>query len=231
MGGAPFLETLDEPTMALLKRRWLRKRWMRGETILVHGETGADVYFVVEGMARASVMSEDGKSVSYTEFVAGDIFGEFAAIDQAPRSTDVVAVTDMTVARLPGAAFRGLVEEDPGFTWALLRHFADVSRQMNQRVYEFSTLLVRERLVRELVRLARIGTPEGASIVVAPAPTHQELAARISTHREAVSREMSRLSKMGLVRRISGTLVIPEIERLRALSLDGIADDGVENAL
>ncbi len=222
MAAQPFLERLGESSLTALKRRWLRKRWMRGETILFHGESDRDVFFVIDGLARASVSSEDGKSVSFKEFVAGDIFGEFSAIDHGPRSADVVAVTDMTVARLSAATFETLVAEDHGFAWALLQHVTELSREMNARVFEFSTMLVRERLVRELIRLSRIGVVVGPGVEIAPPPTHQDIAARISTHREAVSREMSRLAKAGLVGREGGKLVIPDLERLREIGLDAV---------
>jgi predicted transcriptional regulator len=42
-----------------------------------------------------------------------------------------------------------------------------------------------------------------------------EIADRISTHREAVSRELSRLTAIGLVRREAGNLVINDVARLR----------------
>ncbi len=217
MAARPFLERLGEASLATLRRLWLRRRRVRGEPILFHGETDRDVFFVIEGRARASVSSADGKSVAFKEFVAGDVFGEFSAIDGAPRSANVVAVTDMTVARLPAAGFERLVAEDPGFAWALLRHVTELSREMNARVVEYSTMLVRERLVRELIRLARIGVAVGDGVEIAPPPTHQDIAARISTHREAVSREMSRLAKAGLLGREAGKLVIPDLERLRRM--------------
>jgi len=172
MDSPPFLETLGADSLAALRRSWLVKRWARGETILHHGDPGSDVYVVLDGIARASVASEEGKTVAYTEFVAGDIFGEFSAIDQGPRSADVVAWTDMSIGRLPAAAFAQLVERDAGFTWALLRHFTRISRTQNRRVFEFSTMLVRERLVQELLRLARLGTgPTAGSRSRPPPPT------------------------------------------------------------
>ena len=66
---------------------------------------------------------------------------------------------------------------------------------MTERVYEFSTLVVRKRLIRELLRLAEDNEQREGSASISPAPTHFDLAARISTHREAVSREMSALAK------------------------------------
>ena len=52
----------------------------------------------------------------------------------------------------------------------------------------------------------------GAHIV--PAPTHVEIASRVSTRREAVTHELNRLSRIGLVTRSGDALLVTDIERL-----------------
>jgi CRP/FNR family transcriptional regulator, cyclic AMP receptor protein len=74
--------------------------------------------------------------------------------------------------------------------------------------------------VRELLRLANT---QGDEAAVEPAPTHFELAAMISTHREAVSREMSALAKRGLIEKRGARLMLIELETLRFLA--GVEDD------
>ena len=52
--------------------------------------------------------------------------------------------------------------------------------------------------------------------------THAELAARISTHREAVTRELNRLQKAGIIARDEKTWVITSIEKLREMVREAI---------
>jgi len=94
--------------------------------------------------------------------------------------------------------------------------FAQQSRLMTERIFEFSTMLVRDRLVHELVRIADDNLAGDGTAVIDPAPTHYDLAARISTHREAVSREMSRLTKLGLISKTGRRLAVHDIAGLRA---------------
>jgi CRP/FNR family cyclic AMP-dependent transcriptional regulator len=56
--------------------------------------------------------------------------------------------------------------------------------------------------------------PNGKSARIAPAPTHTEIASRVSTHREAVTREFARLSRIGLIERQRNALLIKDVERL-----------------
>jgi CRP-like cAMP-binding protein len=56
------------------------------------------VFFITEGEARVTIYSLSGKAVSFRELSAGDMFGEFPAIDQGPRSASVEARTECLVA-------------------------------------------------------------------------------------------------------------------------------------
>jgi hypothetical protein len=90
---------------------------------------------------------------------------------------------------------------------------------MTDRVFEFSTLVVRKRLILELLRRAEEIEPLNGQVSISPAPTHFELAARISTHREAVSREMSVLAKKGLIERRGGRLILHDLAVLERLAV------------
>lgn len=214
-----FLDRLSEPDRDDLIATLTIRRFSTDEIIITQDETTADVFFVLDGTARATIFSADGKMVAFREIGAGSIFGELSAIDGAPRSASVVALHDLSVGTMSVDLFRQTVEQVPSFTWALLEHLATQSRSMTERIFEFSTMMVRERLVEELLRLADLfgGTGGEGMVEVSPAPTHFDLAARISTHREAVSREMSQLAKQNLLSKKSGSLVLHDIERLRSL--------------
>ena len=90
-------------------------------------------------------------------------------------------------------------------------------RALSERVVELSTLTVRRRIQVELLRLARETAPGQKCAVIFPAPTHAELASRVSTHREAVTRGLGELARAGIVEKRGGTLVIRDVEALAAM--------------
>ena len=82
-------------------------------------------------------------------------------------------------------------------------------------------MVVRDRLIGELLRMAEGFPNVNGRVEISPAPTHFELASRIATHREAVSREMSSLAKKsGVLGKEHKTLVINNVDDLRALRDD-----------
>jgi hypothetical protein len=89
-------------------------------------------------------------------------------------------------------------------------------RNLTARVFEFSTLAVRNRVRTELLRLAD-GAPGSNEAVLSPAPTHAEIANRISTHREAVTRELGWLEDKGFIAKEGRVLRLKNRAGLRKL--------------
>jgi CRP/FNR family transcriptional regulator, cyclic AMP receptor protein len=145
------------------------------------------------------------------------MFGEIAAIDRKERSASVEALERCTVASLSADDFEQLMLSEPSVAIATLRHVVAHVRRLSERVFEFSTLAVQNRIHAELLRLARGVSQEHAQVTLSPAPSLSDIADRISTHREAVSRELSRLKAIGLLRRERGNLVITNIRKLSEL--------------
>ena len=81
---------------------------------------------------------------------------------------------------------------------------------------EFSTLVVQNRIQAELLRLVADAAKD-AGALLSPDPSLADIAERIRTHREAVSRELSRLASIGLIRREGTNLRIVDVARLARL--------------
>lgn len=186
-----------------------------GELVVGHNDTTGDVFFPLNGKLQVNLYSADGQRVGFHELTPGVMFGEISAVDGLPRSVSVEAATRCSVALLPRRRFQMLMETSPGFAWAVARQLAAHARRLTTRVFEFSTMAVRQRLRAELLRIAQPGA--GDEAVIDPMPTHAELASRISTHREAVSREMAWLDGQGLLVRRGKGFLIPSVARIRAL--------------
>lgn len=201
---------------AIAKRcRW--RRFARDEQIVRAEDDTKEVYFIVEGSVRAEVYSGSGRAVTFRDLGPGDVFGELSAIDRQPRSANIVALSDVTIASVSADEFWRLLREYPAIAEATLHRLSALVRSLSDRVVEFSTLAVRNRIHAELLRLAGEHMTSDNSALIKPFPTHSEIANRISTHREAVSRELSELTRSGIVERRDGALLIDAVDRLAKL--------------
>jgi CRP-like cAMP-binding protein len=193
------------------------RRYEPGELIVDYLDASDEVFFVSIGEVCVTIYSLAGKAVSFRNLGSGEIFGEYAAIDGEPRCASVEARTSCLVASMSGTSFQQLLLSEPHVAQALIKSLVRNVRTLTKRVYEFSTLAVNNRIQAELLRLASLGQREGNSARLEPAPTHSEIASRISTHREAVSRELNRLSRIGIIERQNGALIVRDLGRLAAM--------------
>jgi CRP/FNR family transcriptional regulator, cyclic AMP receptor protein len=194
-----------------------RCRWCRyhpDKEIIPFNGTATEVYFLTEGRAQVIVHSPTGKDVMYRTIEPGEIFGEFAAIDGEPRSASVEVIKPSTVASMTSWDFRNAILDEPEIAMALLRQLTGECRRLSRRVLEFSSFAVRNRVQAELLRLAGGRDALSENAAIRPAPTHAAIASRISTHREAVTRELNRLTQLGVLERPGGDLLIKDVTRL-----------------
>ena len=207
-----------------IERRCAWRRYQPGEPIVNYLDASDDVFFISVGEVRVTIYASAGKAVSFRELRAGEIFGEYPAIDRGPRSARVEARTNCLIASMSGRTFRELVATEPGLAQALLPLLVRTIRALNTRVFEFSTLAVNNRIQAELLRLAGVGSRQGNSARIVPTPTHVEMASRVSTHREAVTRELNRLTKIGIIERRGGTLLVKDLDCLGQMVQDATGD-------
>jgi CRP/FNR family cyclic AMP-dependent transcriptional regulator len=222
--GIAIFACLPANALERIQRRCSWRRYEPGEPIISYLDPSDDVFFITAGEAHVTIYSHAGKVVSFGELGPGEVFGEYAAIDRCPRSASVEARTSCLVASMPAAAFRALLETEPRVTLAVLRQLVRKTRTVTRRVYEFSTLHVNNRIQAEVLRLATLAPRDGKSARIVPAPTHVEIASRISTHREAVTRELSRLSRIGLITRGDDALLVIDVDRLAQMVHDATGE-------
>lgn len=194
--------------------------WMRIEAdtqVINHLDQSTDVYFVVQGRLRAINFSLGGKEVSFREILPGDMFGEFAAIDGGARSANVFALEDTFIGTLSARSFADVMGRHPEVAMEMMRHLTRQIRTLTERVFEFSTLAVNNRIHAELLRLALVAGVDDNISEIVPAPTHAEIASRVSTHREAVTREINELARTGILRKNGRTMSVTDFAALQDL--------------
>src|SRR3974390_1539091 len=105
----PLFRSLDPAKIEALDTQCAWCRATRAQWIIDYQDTSNDVFFVVSGTLRVKLQSVSGREVLLREVNAGEFFGELGAIDNQPRSAGIVAVTDVTVARMPASVFLAAV--------------------------------------------------------------------------------------------------------------------------
>ncbi len=212
----PMFRSLGQDAVLRLDAGCIWRRARAREWVLDYQSGGTDLFFVLGGHVRVLITAAS-REVILRDIRDGEFFGELAAIDQRPRSAGILAITDTTVARMPAGLFRRAVHEHPDVCDQLLQALVAQIRMLANRANEQSSLGTSQRLYAELLRLARVPAGSSGTLVVSPPPTHAELAARVSSHREAITRELNALERGGLIERRRGAIVLLDAKRLQAM--------------
>ena len=113
-------------------QRW--RRYGAHEQIVDRQGDSSDLCFVVEGRVRVVNYSASGREITLDDIVAGEYFGELAAIDGQPRSANVLTLTACTIASLPRQQFRDMIETHPKIGFLVMERLASMVRHSTERI-------------------------------------------------------------------------------------------------
>lgn len=182
------------------------------------------VLFVVDGRVRIEHIAFNGQEVVVCERNAGEGFGSILGIDVEGTALDVVATCDTRLLDMHEDDYCRLLESLGERLVVALDSLGSVVTMLAQRLVEFATMDVHRRVCAELLRLVEEATGAPAveheydrGVKLLTSPTHAELAARIGSQREAVTRELRRLQQLGLLDYSRKCWFVRDVPRLRGI--------------
>jgi CRP/FNR family transcriptional regulator, cyclic AMP receptor protein len=182
------------------------------QVILLENDWGSSVYFILAGWVKIRTYNLDGKEVTLNIVGNGELFGEMAALDEVPRSTDVITLVPTVIGNMPAQDFVQLLNTEPQAGIRLAQLMARRLRQVNRR------LRLRESDSMSRVADVLLFLAEGQGIEIPNLP-HRELSSLSGLARETVTRVLSKLERKALIVREKETLRIPDKHALEKLML------------
>ena len=190
--GAPqaeeLLALLDESERAALERRARRTRFGAGTPLLRQGEHGDRVVVLLEGRAKISYVTREGRELVLRFCGPGELVGELAVIDGGPRLSSVVALEPVEALVLAAVDFRALLQSEPAIAWKLLGTLSRRFRDADLKRVEFGASDTVGRVAARLVELAdRYGEPTDDGIRITLPLSQDELGAWTGASRAGVA--------------------------------------------
>jgi CRP/FNR family cyclic AMP-dependent transcriptional regulator len=152
-------------------------------------------------------MDETGKEIVLDTKGPGDYFGEMALLDDAPRSASVTSLEKSSLLVIQGREFRTYLSTRPNIAINLLEALSHRIRHLNEQVKDLALKDVYTRLVKVFRQL---GEKEEGRYVIRQKMTHQDLANRVGSSREMVSRIVHDLMEGGYIKKEKNRLIISE---------------------
>src|SRR6266545_4101126 len=209
----PIFAELSDPDIASLSRLATRRRYPKDTVVFFENEEGDFFFMILEGRIKVTILGDDGREVILSILGPGDFFGEMALLDNEPPTA--IAIEDSELISLHRTDFQTVLTDNRSITSALIKILSARLRHANQQISTLALLDVYGRVARVIVDMAR---EEGRRLkdgrIAFRRATHQEIANRIGTTRETVTRMLKDLERQGLIRVDGKEIVLqPDFEK------------------
>ena len=197
----PLFSELSEEAIASLGHLAARRRYPKDTVVFFENEEGDSLFMILEGRIKVTILGDDGREIILTMLGEGDLFGEMALLDNEPRSATAIAVEESELLLLHRNDFQTTLMDNPAISAALIKVLSARLRRANHQISTLALLDVYGRVARVILDMAR---EEGRRLkdgrIAFRRATHQEIANRIGTTRETVTRMLKDLERQGLVK-------------------------------
>lgn len=210
-----IFSVLDPQEMSRIAAYARSLRKARGEFIYLPGESADFVYILRRGRVKLSVLSESGKEIAIDIIQPGEIFGEFALVDDAPRSNMAQALDDMLVWVFSKRDFTHLLASQPKLALSYIRLVGDRRRRMEKKLSDITSKAVSARVCELLHELSTSAATEvEASDYLVPL-THHDVASLIGAARQTTTTVLNDLERRGIIELGRGWVRVKSLKDLQ----------------
>ncbi len=189
LADAAFFNDFPDDIIRRLQESSTRRRYKKNTNVINLGDDSRAAYLLLSGSAKAFTENCDGNEFIVNTFGPGDCFGELGLLDERPRSANVITTSDSECLVISKSEFRQCIFDTPDAAAATILTLTTRIRDMTEEVSCIALLDVYGRIAR-LIKNSIDSSPDNATAPM----THQDIADRIGSSREMVSRIMKDLS-------------------------------------
>jgi len=211
----PLFAELSDQQLEALAERATRKRYERDSTVFSEGDSCKELFVVEEGSVKLLKSAANGRQQLIGIERSGNTLAEVPVFDGGRYTVTAVVIEPGVLLQLNAEHFRNVCLQQPDVAVKVIKVLGHRLRHMEKLVEELSFSTVRGRLIAHFLHLAEeCGKRNGTSVDFELTENHEELAARIGTVRELISRNLGRLHGDGLIEMRRRFVRIPHIQRL-----------------
>jgi CRP/FNR family transcriptional regulator len=208
----------EEMTRIATHARSLRKT--RGEFIYIAGDRADYVYILKRGRVKLSVLAETGKEIAIDIIQPGEIFGEFALVDESLRSNMTQALDDVLMWVFSRQDFTKLLTTQPKLALTYIKLVGDRRRRMEKKLSDITSKAVSARICELLHELATSSAEVEtiASDYLVPL-THHDVASLIGAARQTTTTVLNDLERRGIIELGRGSIRVKCLKELQTYAV------------
>jgi CRP/FNR family cyclic AMP-dependent transcriptional regulator len=203
-----------EMSQVVAAARPLRKE--RGEFIYMPGDRADCVYVLKSGRIKLSVLAESGKEITIDLIQPGEVFGEFALVDESARSNMVQALDDVSAWVFDKRDFVRLLSSLPKLALNYIRMVGDRRRRMEKKLSDITSKDVSARICELLHELSAVAPDAGFATRESPIPLMQhDIASLIGASRQTTTSVLNDLQRRDIIELGRGWVRVKRLKELQ----------------
>lgn len=185
----------------------------KGTVILDPGKNLDSVWFIRKGIVRQYIVTETGEEITIHFFRPGAIFPLMLVLANLPNRFSFQATTNLEVQEFSSQKILQVLVNNPKLLFEIASKFALGLNGLSQRIEILSTKNTKRKIYLLLDYFVKqFGQTNNSEVKIDLPLTHAEIATWIGVRRETVSRELSHLTKLGILESKKGTLFFRDVE-------------------
>lgn len=212
----PYFAGLDAATLATIAQATIQRDYSAGQIVFLEGEPCVGLYLVQEGWLKAVKLAPTGREQVLRFLGPGDTFSEISVLAVAPNNpATVIALEPSSVLIVPRAMMLQLLDNHAGLARLVIQNLAGRVMYLVSLVEDLSLRSVEARLARLLLENASAGTLHRRRWA-----TQSEMAARLGTVPDVLSRVLRSLAEEGIIRLERREIHILDSTKLEMKAMD-----------
>jgi CRP/FNR family transcriptional regulator, anaerobic regulatory protein len=217
--GVPFLRALPDDALAELGQSMRHRHVEPGQVLALAGEPIEHLVVVARGRLRLAQTTAGGRAQVLRTLGPGEFLGELALFSPADHEGELTAIEPSDVCMVSRQDVQELLRRHPEMAVRLVEALAHRLSQAERAIADLGLHDVGQRLAGELLRAAAGGEPVPDGTRIRLTVPWREIAMRIGTTPESLSRRLRTLETAGVLRHERArTVVILDPVRLRQLA-------------
>ncbi len=210
---------LDEDNLAEVAVISTKRSFVKGESLFTEGEPANGFYLLASGSIKLCKFSQDGKEKVLHFVNPAETFAEAAFFGDGKYPAEARALEKGEALFFPKEAFMGLLERNPRFSLNLIVSLSLLLRRFARQIEELTFAEVPARLAAYLMELAekKATTFQGKTYLDLDMKKG-ELASRLGTVSETLSRALKKLKEEGIIDVEGSRVIVYDIERLKRMA-------------
>lgn len=140
--GVDIFKALPKEAKIYLSQCMRHKRYKAGETIVKDGDVANSLFIIVEGTVSINVNVGNGEYIETNRIGAGNYFGEMALLTGAPRTANIVAISDTVICEITRSDIATFVEKYPKIN-------TNFNEKLSRRIKENEKIIKKNKEIKQ----------------------------------------------------------------------------------